>query len=164
LLAFLSGAVTSGTQTFNVVDASSVYVNGAPQDRHLNYFALGFYGQDTWRIRPNLTLNFGLRYDYYSPVSEANGIALLPEGGLSSLGDPKLVLNLAGGGNGTPPLYHADKNTFAPSVSLSWDPFKTGKTAIRAGYAVTYVIDALRRWLRMPLSMAMPARQQRRLW
>jgi len=143
LLAFLSGAVTTGTQTFNVVDASSGYVNGAPQDRHLNYSALGFYGQDTWRIKPNLTLNFGLRYDYYSPVSEANGIALLPEGGLSSLGDPNLVLNLAGGGNGTPPLYHADKNNVAPVVSLSWDPFKTGKTAIRAGYAVTYVIDAL---------------------
>jgi hypothetical protein len=142
LLALLTGALTQVTQTFNVVDANSGYVAGAPQRRDLRYHALGFYVGDTWRFRPNLTLNVGLRHDYYSPVREVNGVGLLPRGGLESLSDPNLVLELAGGGKGTRPFYKPDKNNFAPSFSFSWDPFKEGKTAIRGGYSISYVLDS----------------------
>ncbi len=143
LLAFLSGAVTSGTQTFNVESASSGYVNGAEQRRNLRFDAIGFYGQDTWRLKPNLTVNIGVRYDYFSPVQETNGIGLMPLGGIEGLGNPNLVYDLAGGGNGTRPFYEPDKNNFAPNISLAWDPFKSGKTSIRAGYSVNFVIDSL---------------------
>jgi len=142
LLALLTGALTQVTQTFNVVDANSGYVAGAPQRRDLRYYALGFYVGDTWRFRPNLTLNIGLRHDYYDPVHEVNGIGLLPRGGLESLRDPNLVLEQAGGGKGTRPFYKPDKNNFAPSFSFSWDPFKEGKTAIRGGYSISYVLDS----------------------
>jgi len=71
LLALLTGALTTAAQTFNAVDANSGYVAGAPQRRDLRYYALGFYVGDTWRLRPNLTLNFGLRHDYYNPVRES---------------------------------------------------------------------------------------------
>lgn len=142
LLALLTGALTTATQTFNVVDANSGYVAGAPQRRDLRYYALGFYVGDTWRLRPNLTLNIGLRHDYYDPVREVNGVGLLPRGGLESLRDPNLVLELAGGGKGTRPFYSPDKNNFAPSFSFSWDPFKEGKTAIRGGYSISYVLDS----------------------
>jgi carboxypeptidase family protein/TonB-dependent receptor-like protein len=142
LLALLTGAITTKTQTFNVVDANSNYVPGAPQRRDLQYYALGFYVGDTWRFRPNLTLNIGLRHDYYDPVREVNGIGLLPRGGLEALNDPNLVLELAGGGQGTRPFYNPDKNNFAPSFSFSWDPFKEGKTAIRGGYSISYVLDS----------------------
>src|SRR5262245_5135693 len=142
LLALLTGALTTATQTFNVVDANSGYVTGAPQRRDLRYYALGFYVGDTWRFRPNLTLNIGLRHDYYDPVREVNGIGLLPRGGLEALRDPNLVLELAGGGKGTRPFYKPDKNNFAPSFSFSWDPFKEGKTAIRGGYSISYVLDS----------------------
>ncbi|MCI0391462.1 MAG: TonB-dependent receptor [Acidobacteria bacterium] len=143
LLALLTGTVTTATRTFNVVDATSNYVAGAPQRRDLQYYALGFYGSDTWRVRPNLTLNIGLRYDYYDPVRETNGLGLLPRGGLEALNDPNLVLELAGGGKGTRPFYKQDKNNFAPNFSFSWDPFKEGRTAIRGGYSISYVIDSL---------------------
>ncbi|MGH8246778.1 MAG: hypothetical protein ACREUU_10135, partial [Gammaproteobacteria bacterium] len=92
LLGLLTGAVTTAARTFNVVDAGSGYVAGAPQRRDLQYFAMGFYVGDTGRIRPNLTLNFGLRHDYYDPVREVNGLGLLPRGGLEAIYDPNLVL------------------------------------------------------------------------
>ncbi len=143
LLALLTGALTTATQTFNVTDANSGYVAGAPQRRDLRYHALGFYGGDTWRLRQNLTFNVGLRYDYYSPAREVNGLGLLPRGGIEALYDPNLVLEQAGGGKGTRPFYNPDRNNFAPNFSFSWDPFKNGKTAIRGGYSISYVIDSL---------------------
>ena len=143
LLALLTGAVTTGTQTFNVTSSSSGYVNGAEQRRNLEFDALGFYAQDTWRIRPNLTINLGLRYDNFTPTKETNGIGLMPVGGLADLTNPNLVYDLAGGGNGTRPFYNPDRNNFAPNISFAWDPFKSGKTSIRAGYTVSYVIDSL---------------------
>jgi hypothetical protein len=143
LLALLSGALTTATQTFNVVDATSGYVKGAEQRRDLSYYAQGFYLNDTWRFRPHLTFSIGLRHEYYDPVREANGVALLPRGGLEALRDPNLILEPAGGGKGTRPFYHPDKNNFAPNFSFSWDPFKEGKTAIRGGYSISYVIDSL---------------------
>ncbi|MCI0337203.1 MAG: TonB-dependent receptor [Acidobacteria bacterium] len=143
LLALLTGAVTTGAQTFNVTSATSGYVNGAEQRRNLKYEAFGGYGADTWRIRQNLTLNFGLRYEYFRPVRELNGIGLIPRGGLEALYDPNLVLDLAGGAKGTQPFYKPDRNNFAPNFSFSWDPFKSGKTAIRGGYAISYVIDSV---------------------
>ncbi len=143
LLALLTGAVTSASQTFNVTDSTSGFVSGAEQRRNLSFTALGFYASDTWRMRPNLTLNLGVRYDYYSPVEEADGIGLLPVGGLEALSDPNVVLDLAGGGNGTRPFYNPDRNNFAPNFSFSWDPFGGGKTAIRGGYSINFVIDSV---------------------
>jgi hypothetical protein len=143
LLAFLTGAVTTGTQTFNVESSSSGYVKGQEQRRNLQFDAIGLYVQDTWKIRPNLTLNIGLRHDTFTPVQETNGIGLMPVGGLNELYNPNLVYDLAGGGNGTRPFYNPDHNNFAPNISFAWDPFNSGKTSIRAGYSVSYVIDSL---------------------
>lgn len=143
LLAFLSGAVSQGTQTFNVTSATSGFVEGAEQRRNLIFDLYAAYASDTWRIRPNLTLNLGLRYEYISPVRERDGIGLLPVGGLESLTNPNVLIDLAGGGAGTRPFYNPDKNNFAPNFSFSWDPFKEGKTAIRGGYSVSFVIDSV---------------------
>lgn len=143
LLALLTGAVTSASQTFNVTGGASGFVKGAEQRRNLSFYALGFYASDTWRVHDNLTLNFGLRYDYYDPVQEENGIGLLPVGGLEALRNPNVVIDLAGGGNGTRPFYNPDKNNFAPNFSFSWDPFGGGRTAVRGGYSVNFVIDSL---------------------
>ena len=143
LLAFLSGAVFQGTQTFNVTSAESGFVKGAEQRRNLIYDLYAGYFADTWRMRPNLTLNLGLRYEYISPVRERDGIGLLPRGGLEALRDPNVIIDLAGGGAGTRPFYNPDKNNFAPNFSFSWDPFKEGKTAVRGGYSVSFVIDSL---------------------
>ena len=54
-----------------------------------------------------------------------------------------VVSSPSGGGKGTRPFYKPDKNNFAPNFSFSWDPFGEGKTAIRGGYSISYVIDSL---------------------
>ena len=145
LLAFLSGAVASAAQTFNVTSATSGFVSGAEQRRNLIYDLIGGYVGDTWRVRPNLTLNLGLRYEYIGPVRERDGIGLLPVGGLESLTNPNVVIDVAGGGGNTRPFYNPDKNNFAPNLSFAWSPFKgeEGKTVVRGGYALSYVIDSV---------------------
>ena len=135
----MSGAVTSATQVFNATGGSSGYVKGAEQRRNFSFNAIGFYGSDTWKVRPNLSLKLGLRYDYYSPVKETNNLALLPVGGLAALYDPNVVVDVAGRDG----LWKPDRNNFAPSFSFSWDPFGEGKTAIQGGYSINYVIDSL---------------------
>ena len=141
LLAFLTGAVRQGTQTFNVADRTSGFTRGVGSIRHLDYNTVAFYGGDTWRIRPNLSLNFGLRWEYISPLTERDGLGLLPrDTSLAVLNDPNAVLDFAGAGTGRPFL-GKDLNNFAPNFSVAWDPFKDGKTSIRGGFAISYAID-----------------------
>jgi len=141
LLAFLTGAVRQGTQTFNVADRTSGFTRGLGSNRHLDYNTLAFYGGDTWRIKPNLSLNFGLRWEYISPLTERDGLGLLPKDtSLAALNDPNAVLDFAGAGTGRPFL-GKDWNNFAPNVSFAWDPFKNGKTSLRGGFALSYAID-----------------------
>jgi len=140
ILALLGGFVSDAGQTFNVTSRNSGFVKGAPDKRNIDYFTLSFYGGDSWRIRPNLTLNAGLRWEFVSVPAETNGLALLPVGGLGALSNPNAVLDFAGKGTGRP-FHNKDLNNFAPSFSFAWDPFGTGKTSIRAGYSISYAID-----------------------
>jgi hypothetical protein len=141
LLGVLTGAVNAGQQTFNVADRTSGFSRGVGSIRNLEYNTLAFYGGDTWRIRPNLSLNFGLRWEYISPITERDGLGLLPrDTSLAVLNDPNAVLDFAGAGTGRPFLGR-DLNNFAPNFSVAWDPFKDGKTSIRGGFAISYAID-----------------------
>lgn len=141
LLGVLTGAVNAGTQTFNVADRTSGFTSGVGSNRHLDYNTLGIYGGDTWRIRPNLSLNFGLRWEYISPLTERDGLGLMPKDtSLAVLNDPNAVLDFAGSGTGRP-FVAKDLNNFAPNVSFAWDPFESGKTSIRGGFAISYAID-----------------------
>lgn len=82
------------------------------------------YAQDTWRIRPNLTLDLGLRYEYTTvPLGlqsqRLNKIASVP--GLLTFNAPT-----------------ADSTAFAPRVGLAWSPGKDGRTVLRAGFGTAY--------------------------
>lgn len=140
LLAILTGPVEQATQTFNVSSRTSGFIAGAPSRNQFQYFTASGYANDTWRIRPNLSFNVGLRYEYISVPTEKQGLLLFPRGGLAGLRDPNVLIDFAGSGTGRA-LFNNDRNNFAPSVSFSWDPFKNGKTAIRGGYSISYVID-----------------------
>ena len=82
----------------------------------------GLYIQDDFRMRPNLTINLGLRYEAATWVDEAhNRIA-----NLRNLADPSVTLG--------PPYYNSPKaGNFSPRIGFAWDPFKDGKTSIRGG-------------------------------
>ncbi len=141
LLGLLTGAVSTGTQTYNVKDRTSGFTRGVGSVRHLDYNTLAFYGGDTWRFRPNLSLNFGLRWEYIAPLTERDGLGLMPKDtSLAVLSDPNAILDFAGKGTGRP-FTKKDMNNFAPNASFAWDPLKDGKTSIRGGFAISYAID-----------------------
>lgn len=140
ILAILTGYVGQAEQTFNAASRTSGFVAGEPSRQQFQYFTASGYANDTWRVRRNLSLNFGLRYEYISTPTEKRGLLLLPTGGLAALRDPNAVIDFAGAGTGRP-FFNDDRNNFAPNISFSWDPTGSGKTAVRAGYSISYVID-----------------------
>jgi len=143
LLSNLAGYVASYTQTFNVTSRTSKFVNGAANRRNETLFNYAGYLTDSWKFRPRLTLNIGVRYEYFTPVDERDGLALMPrliDGNPISTLLSNATLDFAGKAADRP-FYNSDKNNFAPNVGLAWDLFGNGKTALRAGYSVHFVND-----------------------
>ena len=84
---------------------------------------LGFFVEDSWRIRPNLTLNYGVRYDVeLAPTfPQANSLSAAAYN----------ALNIQKG-------WQTDTNNVAPRIGLAWDPWNNGKTVVRASYGIFY--------------------------
>ncbi len=143
LLANLAGYFTSYAQTFNVKDRTAGFVSGAANIRNFRVYNYSGYLTDAWKLRPRLTLSLGVRYEYFTRVNERDGLALLPrlgEGGALAALRSNATLDFAGSAVGRP-FYQADRDNFGPNVSIAWDPFGNGKTAVRAGYSVNFVND-----------------------
>ena len=88
---------------------------------------LSFFAQDDFRVRSNLTLNLGLRWEYFGPLSEAHNL-------LSNLGqDGTLALV---GTNGLKHAYNRDLNNFGPRLGFAWNAL--AKTVMRGSYGIYY--------------------------
>jgi hypothetical protein len=113
------GAVRSISETTSVAgDYSSV-----------NNWGISFYGQDDFRASSRLTLNMGLRYDYYSFLnSQANLATNRTYQVLKAIGNP-----WASG------LPAPEKNNFSPRVGMAWDLHGDGKDVVRASYGLFYM-------------------------
>lgn len=108
---------------------SGVAVLDNPQ--HLRTHSYGFFANDTWRIRPNLTLNLGLRYEYNAPAVDAQNRANLYDQATQTL--------VPVGTNGMPRGgYLPDRNDFAPRVGIAWSPRGDRRMVARAGYGIYY--------------------------
>jgi len=95
---------------------------GNPHDEFHN-IPIGVFAQDSWRIKSNLTLNYGVRYDV-ELTPTFNAINSLSQSAQNALGITQ----------GIP----RDTNNVAPRIGLAWDPHNDGKTVIRASYGLFY--------------------------
>lgn len=99
--------------------------------QHLRGETYALFGQMNLRVRDNLTLTLGLRYEYNSPPVDPNDRA--------SVYDPVSASLQRVGTNGVPRAgYHADRNNFGPRVGFAWSPGESHKTVFRGGYGVYF--------------------------
>ena len=98
--------------------------------RHTHQNSVGLYAQDSFRITPRITLNYGLRWDYFGVVSEENHLFSNFD---TTTGE---LVQVAPGGFSN--LYKPTYNNFAPRLSVAWDVFGTGKTVVRSGFGIFY--------------------------
>src|SRR5262249_25268095 len=95
-----------------------------------------FYVQDDWRLRPNLTLNLGLRYELNSVPYDAAGVQVQPDKPLDGSQGP--VTFLQAGPRTRLQWVKRDDNNFAPSGGVAWDPTGHRGTSVRASYRLAY--------------------------
>ena len=144
ILASVAGVLSQVTQSFNATSQTSGYVPGAPNNRNYNQNDLSFYLGDTWKIKPRLTLTFGVRWEHFGPVNERDGLVLepvIPQGQtLQQVLLGNATIDFAGGPSSRP-IYQPQWRQFTPNVGIAWDPFGDGKTAVRAGFSMNYAND-----------------------
>jgi hypothetical protein len=96
---------------------------------------LAFFAQDSWKVRPNLTLNYGIRYDYELTEQVPTLPLRDPLSGITlSAADIAAAQDAMGVQQGFP----RDKNNWAPRLAIAWDPRNNGKTVIRAAFGIFY--------------------------
>ncbi len=99
--------------------------------QHLRGKSYNAFVQDTYRVRPDLTLTLGLRYEYNTPPVDAQNRA--------NLFDPATHTLVAVGTNGFPRGgFDPDRKDFAPRIGIAWSPGGKGQTVIRSGYGLYY--------------------------
>jgi outer membrane receptor protein involved in Fe transport len=98
-------------------------------ERGLRQTLIGLYAQDDWKLRPNLTLNLGLRYEMTTVPTEVQGKLAT----LINITDPQPHL-------GDPYFLNPTLRNFEPRIGFSWDPFRDGKTAVRGGFGLFDVL------------------------
>jgi outer membrane receptor protein involved in Fe transport len=107
-------------------------LKGGIDGRTFNFYTYGFYAQDDWHVKPRLTLNLGLRYEFNTTINEQHGIQnAIPD--LATNATAGLTPNL-------PMMRNPSKRAFSPRVGFGYDLTGNGKTAIRGFYGIYYDI------------------------
>jgi hypothetical protein len=124
LASFLNGTVdSSGSESLGNSNRNTY------QNNH------GLYIQDSFRWTSRLTVNFGLRWDFFGVVTEKNNL-FSNITNFDPIGQTVTLTQVGSPGLGS--LYQPDYKNFAPRMSVAWDPFGTGKTVVRTGFGIFY--------------------------
>jgi outer membrane receptor protein involved in Fe transport len=117
---FLAGTIS--TFTITLADAGSNNVTSS-----ISQGSLGLFAQDNYKLRPNLTLELGLRYDWnMSPTERYNRFV-----NFDPATDSLVRVN-----GGLAPVYETNAKNFQPRVGFAWDPWGNGRTSVRGAYGV----------------------------
>lgn len=165
LLMNLAGSVDFVEQAFNSGPPPNLAFTGQYKNRHWQEREFSLFFKDDFKMRPSLTLNLGVRYEWYGVPYEKHGRNAGVAGGSAGLfgiqgtswddlyspglnkGKPADI-ELVGKHSPNPgkKLYNDDWNNFAPAVGLSWSLpwFGKDKTVLRIGYGIGYEINSLR--------------------
>ncbi len=158
LYAVLTGRVTAVTANASLDEASNQYKYLANRNQRIRQKEFGFFAQDSWRARPNLTLTGGLRWELQMPFTVQNSIySTTSYNGLFGESGPNLFKpgTLAGSPTSYTQvkkgdrLYEPDYGNFAPSIGFAWTPAaksgwlkhligEGGQTVLRGGYSIAY--------------------------
>jgi hypothetical protein len=169
LYGVLTGRVINYTGSVFLNPATRQFQTGFPEKIDIHQFEMGLYAQDSWRVRPTLTVNYGLRWEYEGiPSDQLNEFFNLAGGvvgvyGVSGLNNLFKPGTLQGSTpvyvlNGSSPWWKPYYKGFAPSLGLAWQPpfqnswwqkifGKTGDTVFRAAYGVSYSREGLNNFL-----------------
>lgn len=121
-LAGLLANAPTGIQVLGDTSAPDPFNGGATGNRFVKQYYLIGYAQDEWKIRPNFTMSYGLRYEYYHPLTEDRNLSVL-----FNADEGRIMPN-------TTPWYQSRKTNFAPRLAFSWAPEKfKNKTVFRIG-------------------------------
>ena len=110
--------------------------------RNVSQKSFGLFAQDDFRIRPNVTLNLGLRYDVTDPIKDSRN--LLANYVPSLNGQPGGIVQV---GQGISSPYPTNYNNLSPRVGVAWDVFGTGKTVLRSGFGIIFEQPSIRTFM-----------------
>jgi Carboxypeptidase regulatory-like domain len=124
---------------------------GSAQVERVRNTGVYLFAQDSWKIKPNVTLNYGLRWELNTPVTDiAHHVQTFRPGQSSSVFPCENTANtdctsqtpvglVVPGDTGVPPaLTQTYYKAFAPRVGIAWSPGKSGRTSVRAGFGLFY--------------------------
>jgi carboxypeptidase family protein len=112
--------------------AADPVTGGTPNgQRYFRTAAYSLFVQDDWKLRPSLTINLGLRWEYFSPLSEKNGLMSNYIFGSQGFID--------GSVQKVTKLYNSDWNNFGPRIGFAWSPnMLSRKAVVRGGFGILY--------------------------
>ena len=164
LFALALGRYSSVSSSYNYDKAGNPLVQGGVPIRDYHSTQYELFAQDSWKMRPDFTFTYGLRWQFHKPLSEINGYEVTQNQTPQSIFSvrqadaaqgisgpnavPFLTYGLGGSANHAPGYYKPSYDNFAPRIGLAYVPSATGgplgrllgdrKTSIRAGFGIDF--------------------------